>query len=204
MFPSFVLFAKRATLSGYQQWKQAQKKTVTKRWNTKQVSKQAKKVQNHLIEKWKIYSGDKVMVIEGRDKGQVGTVKEVFRKENRLIVEGVNLVKKHVKRSEGVAGGVISKEAPIHYSNVNIVDSVTGAAVRIGMKFLDDGTKVRVTRGRLASGTIVPRPDIATQGRKPRSTKVGSLDTTWQDALRNTYAPSPGSVPEREGSFTAV
>ena len=185
------------TLSGYQQWKQAGKKAANgaKQWAARVLTKQAQKTKNDLIEKWRIYRGDQVMVTAGKDKGQVGTVTKVFRKENRLVVEGLNLVKKHVKRTEGNQGGVITMEAPIQYSNVNLVDPVTGSPVRIAMKYLDDGTKVRVTRGRLASGTVVPKPDIAKQRRKPRSTKVGSLDTTWQDALRNTYAPSPENQP---------
>lgn len=184
-------------LSAYQQWVVAKNKknaVGSSRWAAANLTKAAQKCRKDLIEKWRIYRGDQVMVTQGKEKGQVGTVTKVFRKENRLIVEGLNLVKKHVKRtSEENKGGVITMEAPIHYSNVNLVDPETGAPVRVGFKYLDDGTKVRVTRGQLASGAIVPKPDIAMQRRKPRPTKVGSWDTTWQEALRNTYAPSPES-----------
>ena len=194
---SSIAEAKKPALSGWATWKRAQTKRSraqgAKHWNARVLSKQAQKVRGHLIERWKIYRGDQVMVNTGKDTGQVGTVTKVSRKENRLIVEGMNLVKKHVKRTEQNQGGVISMEAPIHYSNVNLVDPVTGSPVRIAMRYLDDGTKVRVTRGRLASGSIVPKPDLCMQRRRPRSTKVGSRDTSWQDALRNTYAPSPES-----------
>ena len=153
-----------------------------KHWNARVLSKQAQKVRGHLIERWKIYRGDQVMVNTGKDRGQVGTVTKVFRKENRLIVEGMNLVKKHVKRTEQNQGGVISMEAPIHYSNVNLVDPVTGSPVRIAMRYLDDGTKVRVTRGRLAADPSSRNRTCVMQRRRPRSTKVGSRDTSWQDA----------------------
>ena len=185
----------KPALSGWAQWKRAQnrrnKKLGAKRWNARVLTKQARKVQGDLIERWKIYRGDQVMVNAGKDRGQVGVVTKVFRKENRMIVEGLNLVKKHVRRTEGNNGGVITMESPVHYSNVSLVDPVTGSPVRVGMRFLDDGTKVRVTRGRFASGSIVPKPDIAMQRRRPRNTKVGTRDTSWQEALKNTYAPGP-------------
>jgi|TARA_B110000977_G_scaffold129249_1_gene164837 large subunit ribosomal protein L24 len=188
----------KPALSGWAQWRRAANKRNrllgAKRWNARVLTKQARKVQSDLIERWKIYRGDQVMVNAGKDRGQVGVVTKVFRKENRMIVEGLNLVKKHVKRTEGNNGGVITMESPVHYSNISLVDPVTGSPVRVGMRFLDDGTKVRVTRGRLASGAIVPKPDIAMQRRRPRNTKVGSRDTSWQDTLQNTYAPGPAAV----------
>jgi large subunit ribosomal protein L24 len=194
---SSVAEASAPKLSGWAQWKRAQNKRNktlgAKRWNARVLTKQARKAQGNLVERWKIFRGDQVMVNSGKDRGQVGTVTKVFRKENRLIVEGLNLVKKHVKRTEGNQGGVITMESPVHYSNVNLVDPVTGSPVRVGRRFLDDGTKVRVTRGRLASGAIVPKPDIAMQRRRPRNTKVGSRDTSWQETLKNTYAPGPAS-----------
>jgi len=179
-------------MSGYEMWKQAGKKAAgSKQWAARTLSKQAWKCRNHLIEKWRIYRGDKVMITAGKDKGEVGVVKEVFRKENRMIIEGLNLVNKHVKKSRGKPGKKITMEAPVQYSNVNIVDPITGSPVRIAMKFLADGTKVRVSAGRLASGSVIPKSDIAMARRKPRSTTVGHWDTDWQEALRNTYNPAP-------------
>ena len=182
-------------LSGYQMWKagQAKARHKVKNWAARILTKQAQKVQNHLIERWRIYRGDQVMVVAGKDKGQVGTVSKVYRKENRLLVEGLNLVKKHVKRSGDNPGGIITMEAPIHYSNVNLVDPVTGASVRARTRFLDAGTKVRYTVGRNASGSIVPKPDVAAGRTKPRKTDVGSRDTGWEHATANTYAPAPES-----------
>ena len=182
-------------LSGYQMWKagQAKARHKVKNWAARILTKQARKVQNNLIERWRIYRGDQVMVVAGKDKGQVGTVSKVYRKENRLLVEGLNLVKKHVKRSGDNPGGIITMEAPIHYSNVNLVDPVTGASVRARTRFLDDGTKVRYTVGRNASGSIVPKPDVAAGRTKPRKTDVGSRDTGWEHATANTYAPAPES-----------
>ena len=182
-------------LSGYQMWKagQAKARHKVKNWAARILTKQARKVQNNLIERWRIYRGDQVMVVAGKDKGQVGTVSKVYRKENRLLVEGLNLVKKHVKRSGDNPGGIITMEAPVHYSNVNLVDPVTGASVRARTRFLDDGTKVRYTVGRNASGSIVPKPDVAAGRTKPRKTDVGSRDTGWEHATANTYAPAPES-----------
>lgn len=76
--------------------------------------------------KWHILKGDIVQVLAGKDKGKQGRVKTILRKENALIVEGVNMVKKHVKRTPDSPGFVYHKEAKIHYSNVALIDPVTG------------------------------------------------------------------------------
>ncbi len=93
----------------------------------------------------KIRKGDEVIVIAGRDKGKRGTV-AARADEERLIVEGINLVKKHVKPNpmKGVTGGIIEKSMSLHQSNVAIFNATTGKADRVGIKQLDDGTKVRV------------------------------------------------------------
>ena len=93
----------------------------------------------------KIRKGDEVIVIAGRDKGKRGTV-AVRADEERLIIEGINLVKKHVKPNpmKGVTGGIIEKSMSLHQSNVAIFNATTGKADRVGIKQLDDGTKVRV------------------------------------------------------------
>ncbi len=93
----------------------------------------------------KIRKGDEVIVIAGRDKGKRGKV--VLRSdEERLVVEGVNLVKKHAKPNpmKGIAGGIIDKTMPIHQSNVAIYNPAAGKADRVGIKVLADGKKVRV------------------------------------------------------------
>jgi large subunit ribosomal protein L24 len=93
----------------------------------------------------KIRKGDSVIVLTGRDKGKRGTVTQRVDEE-RIVVEGVNLVKKHVKPNpmKGTTGGVIDKTMPIHQSNVAIYNAKTGKADRVGVKLLEGGKKVRV------------------------------------------------------------
>ena len=93
----------------------------------------------------KIRKGDPVIVLAGRDKGKRGTVKE-WVGEDRLIVEGVNVVKKHVKPNpmKGTTGGIVDKTMPIHQSNVAIFNAATGKADRVGIQLGDDGKKTRV------------------------------------------------------------
>jgi large subunit ribosomal protein L24 len=93
----------------------------------------------------KIRKGDEVIVIAGRDKGKRGKV--VLRAaEDRVVVEGVNIAKKHAKPNpmKGVTGGIVEKTMPIHQSNVAIFNAATGKADRVGVKVLADGKKVRV------------------------------------------------------------
>ena len=91
-------------------------------------------------------TGDKVVVIAGKDKGKEGLIKKVLRAENKVIVEGVNIVKKHVKPNGQTAGTIEEKEAPIHASNVMIVDPKTKKRTRIGHTTDKKGNKVRVSK----------------------------------------------------------
>lgn len=93
----------------------------------------------------KIRKGDKVVVLNGRDKGRTGEVFEVRPSEGRALVRGVNLVKRHQKQTQSQEGGIISKEAPIHLSNLAIVGK-DGKPTRVGFKIQQDGTKVRVAK----------------------------------------------------------
>ncbi len=102
----------------------------------------------------RIHVGDKVQVIAGKDKGKQGEVLQILHKENRVIVEGVNIVTKHVKPSNAdPEGGIITREAPIHISNVAYYDSKSKEPTRIGYEFVD-GKKVRVAK---KSGTVLDR-----------------------------------------------
>lgn len=94
----------------------------------------------------KIKKGDKVVVLTGRDKGRSGEVVQVMPKEDRAIVRGVNMVKRHQRQTQTTEGGIISKEATIHLSNLAIADPKDGKATRVGFKILDDGRKVRVAK----------------------------------------------------------
>ncbi|MBA2873129.1 large subunit ribosomal protein L24 [Anoxybacillus calidus] len=101
-----------------------------------------------------VKKGDKVQVISGKDKGKQGVVLAAYPKKNRVLVEGVNIVKKHVKPSQlNPQGGIISKEAPIHVSNVMPLDPKTGTPTRVGYKIVD-GKKVRYAK---KSGEILDK-----------------------------------------------
>jgi large subunit ribosomal protein L24 len=93
----------------------------------------------------KIRKGDKVMVLNGRDKGRTGEVFEVRPAENKALVRGINLVKRHQKQTQAQEGGIISKEQPIDLSNVAYVGK-DGKPTRIGFKIHADGKKVRVAK----------------------------------------------------------
>ncbi|MCD6354331.1 MAG: 50S ribosomal protein L24 [Prolixibacteraceae bacterium] len=94
-----------------------------------------------------IKKGDTVVVITGNDKGQKGRVLEVIRKTDRAIVEGVNMIKKHTKpNAESPQGGIIEKEAPVHVSNLMLVDPKTGEATRVSRRVNDKGKIVRVSK----------------------------------------------------------
>ena len=100
----------------------------------------------------KIKKGDKVIVITGKDKGKTGEVTKAMPKENKVIVSGINLAKRHQKPSQENAGGVISKEMPIHVSNVALVDPKSGKATRVAIRVEDGGRKVRVAK---RSGDVI-------------------------------------------------
>ncbi|KUO57178.1 MAG: 50S ribosomal protein L24 [Alphaproteobacteria bacterium] len=100
----------------------------------------------------KIKKGDRVIVLTGRDKGKHGEVIEVRPKESRALVRGVNMVRRHQKQTAKDEGGIISKEAPIHVSNLAIEDPRDGKPTRVGIKILEDGTKVRIAK---RSGEVI-------------------------------------------------
>ena len=94
----------------------------------------------------KIKKGDKGVVLTGRDKGRSGEVISVIPKEDRALVRGVNVVKRHQRQTMKEEGGIIRKEAPIHLSNLALADPQDGKPTRVGFKVLDDGRKVRVAK----------------------------------------------------------
>jgi large subunit ribosomal protein L24 len=100
----------------------------------------------------KIKKGDHVVVITGKDKGKKGEVLKVLPEENRAIVSGVAVVKRHQRQTASQEGGIVSKEAPIHLSNLAIEDPKDGKPTRVGYKFLKDGRKVRFAR---RSGEVI-------------------------------------------------
>jgi large subunit ribosomal protein L24 len=94
----------------------------------------------------KIKKGDKVVVLTGRSKGRSGEVIRVIPDENRAVVRGVNIVRRHQRQTASQEGGVISKEAPIDLSNIAIADPKDGKPTRVGFKVLDSGKKVRIAK----------------------------------------------------------
>ena len=96
--------------------------------------------------KFKIKKGDKVIVIAGKDKGKKGDVMQIITDENRAVVSGVNVAKRHTKAQGANEGGIIDKLMPIHISNLALIDPKDGKATRVGYKTLDGGKKVRVAK----------------------------------------------------------
>ncbi len=102
--------------------------------------------------KLKIHKGDSVVVVSGRDKGKRGDVLKVIPKENRAVVQGVNMAKRHTKQTAQQEGGIISKELSIDISNLALEDPKDGKATRVGFKTLEDGRKVRFAK---RSGEVI-------------------------------------------------
>jgi large subunit ribosomal protein L24 len=102
--------------------------------------------------KLKIKKGDKVVVIAGKDKGRSGEVLRVLPKENRVLVQGVNMIKRHTKPAMGQPGGIVEREAALDVSNVSHVDPKDNKPTRVGYKTLDDGRKVRFAK---RSGEVI-------------------------------------------------
>lgn len=100
----------------------------------------------------RIKKGDQVVVLAGKDKGRRGEVLKMLPKENRAIVQGINKVQRHQRQTANTQGGIVSKEMPIHLSNLALEDPETGKATRVGFKVLSDGRKVRFAR---RSGEVI-------------------------------------------------
>jgi len=116
------------------------------------VPRLQKRLESH-NNKLHVKKDDTVIVITGKDKGKKGRVLAAYPRENRVLIEGVNMVKKHAKPSQqNPQGGILNQEAPIHVSNVMLVDPKSGKATRVGYKVLDNGKKVRVAK---KSGEVI-------------------------------------------------
>jgi large subunit ribosomal protein L24 len=99
----------------------------------------------------KIRKGDKVVVLAGRDKGRTGEVVRVMPKDDKAVVSGVNMIRRHQKQTQAQEGGIITKEAPIHLSNIALADPKDGKPTRVGFQ-VKDGKKVRVAK---RSGEVI-------------------------------------------------
>ena len=131
---------------------------------------------------WKILRGDEVVIVSGKDKGKRGVVRKVERTKNRVLVDGINYVRKRVPASAGVRGGHITIEAPVAVSNVALVDPATGAPTKVASRYVD-GTKVRVAK---KSGSIIAKPELLFDRKLPLR-EAGVDDTAPSDVLERTY-----------------
>ena len=151
--------------------------------------KRIKDARIETFKNWKILRGDNVQVLTGRDAGQKGIVVKVIRSRNTVVVEGLNLVKKHIKGNRDQKGGIITKSMPIHVSNLALVHPQTGKPTRVKRVMLD-GTKVRVTPATDSSESVViPRPDILKQRKRSLPDNPGILDTPLEVARAITFTP---------------
>ena len=125
------------------------------------------------IKSWNIVKGDKVAVIDGPHKGQQGEVLAVLRQQKRIIVDGVNMRFAHLKSKYWeTKAPTIMKPASLHYSNVNLVDPTNGLPTRVGTGYLDDGTRVRVSK---RTGAIIPKPVFT----RPRPKNLGMCTVAY-------------------------
>lgn len=104
--------------------------------------------------KLKVRKGDIVVVVTGKNKGKRGTILKIFPKENKAIISGINIVRKHTKATQASEGGIIAKELPIHISNIACIDPKTGSSTKIGFRILENGAKVRIAK---KSGEMIDR-----------------------------------------------
>eukprot|EP01117_Protostelium_nocturnum_P001453 TRINITY_DN11752_c0_g1_i1.p1 TRINITY_DN11752_c0_g1~~TRINITY_DN11752_c0_g1_i1.p1 ORF type:complete len:173 (-),score=50.08 TRINITY_DN11752_c0_g1_i1:74-592(-) len=134
-----------------------------------------------VIPRWKIVKGDMVKVMRGDDKGKQGKILKVLRKRNSVIVEGINLVKKHMKSTGDFKGGVFTKESPVHYSACLLVDPQTKKETTINFRYLNDGTKVRLSK---ESQVVIPKPPLK---KKPKQRGAGPKDTSREEVHKKTF-----------------
>lgn len=154
--------------------------------------KPPKRERTHRPTSWRVLRGDLVQLIGGppQDIGRRGRVLEVVRRSNRVVVEGVNIVKKFVPADGGQQDDdkssrkrVLQTESPVHRSNVAVVCPQTGLPTRVGIQWLEDGTRVRVSR---RSGGIIPRPEMLRERRMPVESGGATRATGREEALRQT------------------
>ena len=99
-----------------------------------------------MAQKFKIKKGDRVVVTTGKERGKTGEVVRVLREDSRVLVQGVNMVKRHTRPSQASSGGIVEKEAPLHISNVAHIDPKSDKPTRVGFRTTDDGRKVRFAK----------------------------------------------------------
>ena len=106
------------------------------------------------MNKLKLKKGDKIIVVAGKNKGNTGEIIKVYPNKNRVMVRGINIVKRHTKPTQNNAGGIVEKEGTIHISNIAYLDEKENKPSRLGFKVLEDGRKVRVSK---KSGEVIDK-----------------------------------------------
>ena len=135
--------------------------------------------------RWNIVTGDVVQVIQGPQTGQKGKVMAVLREKNRILIDNVNMRMRNIKPlMDGTPGRKVLKACTVHYSNVMLIDPSIDEPTKVSRKFLEDGTKVRVSK---KTGQIIPKPDPLLD-RAPRSVIMGPKDTEPKDVFEVTFA----------------
>lgn len=152
------------------------------------------------IKRWRVLRGDLVQVISGPEKGKRGRVLEVVRASNRVVVEGVGIVRKFAPQPDSARKKMVHTEAPIVVSRVGVVCPETQLPTRVGYAFLEDGTKVRIAK---RSGAVIPRPQILSQRRQPRPESDGPKDTPPTVVLKQTFVDEDGLY-ERYAGFKTL
>ena len=135
------------------------------------------------IKEWTIKKGDKVELLAGKQMGQQGIIHQIIPHRNSVIIEGFNMTKRYVRRTQDKAGAIILKEGLIHVSNVNLVDPETGYRTRVKVSTQEDGQKVRVST---RNGNIIPWPE---ETKLPIPKINEKTDTPSSVATEHTYIP---------------
>ena len=159
-----------------------------------------------MAKKFKIKKGDRVVVTTGKDKGKSGEVLRVLRDKDRVLVQGVNMIKRHTRPGPANPGGIIEREATLHISNVALIDPQSQEATRVGYKVLDDGRKLKVhcpnpgsMRGTQAPGSAVRCSTHDDPRRKLRHTlemiRVGRIWVGLRASMVLLVARCPSAAP---------
>jgi large subunit ribosomal protein L24 len=153
------------------------------------------------VKSWKILKGDKVEIITGKDRGKQGYVTKVFHDQNRLVVGGLKLVKKHIRGHDSQPGSIQTIESPMDLSNVSLIDPADGLPTKVAMRYLiRDGEmqKVRISK---RSGLVIEKPFSPITYRERWNIKPGPKDTLASVAHEQTYRPSMRPLPEQRKDY---
>ena len=137
--------------------------------------------------KWRIFVGDEVVVVSGQDKGKTGKILKIDRRNEQVLVDGVNLQTEQAQydSKEAYKGEYVTQHLPVNSWDVNLLDPVLKKPTRIKVGYLEDGTMVRICK---KSGVILPKPERPKkQAKAPKDLPDGPLDTNSDDVLKLTY-----------------